>query len=201
VRLEPHTSVRIEPADADGDEAGYRLYLERGTLVASVFAAPRLFQVGTPAGIAVDLGCAYEATVASDGSTRLAVTSGRVSFETRARRVLVPAGAETRAEPGAPPATPVWSDADAAWRAAVRALDLSRGGDAEARAAVLATRAPRDGLTLVHLFHWDDAALRVEAFERLATLVPPPDGVERAACLRGERDALERWRRACERAW
>src|SRR6185295_8977666 len=65
ITVEPETRLRIEePAAAVAAAGGatdgeYLLWLERGTISATIFAAPRLFQLGTPSGIAVDMGCAY----------------------------------------------------------------------------------------------------------------------------------------------
>ena len=84
--LEPGTRLRVERPEDGAAGAEHPFFLERGTVVASIFAAPRAFQVGTPAGIAVDLGCIYTTTVEADGSTRLAVLSGQVSFEAHERR-------------------------------------------------------------------------------------------------------------------
>jgi len=216
VTVEPATRLRIESPEgggADADGAGYRLYLERGSIAATIFAAPRLFQLGTPSGIAVDMGCAYTASVDEAGVTRLAVTLGQVSFETPQRKVLVPEGASVRAWPGRGPGTPVWDDAPEAFRAAVEHLDGLApgvpGGDGTgpdetvaALAVVLATPRPRDSLSLWHLL--DDAlgaALRAQVYDRLAVLAPPPEGVTREGCLARDPSQLLAWRDALGWVW
>jgi len=193
VVVEPETRLRVERVEAS-DDAEHRLYLERGTVAASIFAAPRVFQLGTPGGIAVDLGCVYRATVEASGETRLSVVSGKVSFEAGGREVFVPTGASALALPGRGPGTPVWDDAPPAFRAAVEALDR---GDAELRLApVLATEREADSLTLWHLLAHGERSVRERVGARLAALAPPPAGVSLAACIDGERAALDRWRRS-----
>jgi len=213
VTVEPETRLRIEDATAGaGATSGgeYLLWLERGAISASIFAAPRLFQLGTPSGIAVDMGCVYTASVDETGVTRLAVTLGQVSFETPQRHVLVPEGASTRAWPGRGPGTPVWDDATPEFRAAVERLDELADGGApgaettapEALAVVLATERPQDSLTLWHLLDDDgEASLRAGVFDRLAALGPPPEGVTREACLARDREALLSWRDTLGWAW
>ena len=222
VTVEPETRLRIEDATADaGVTSGgeYLLWLERGSISASIFAAPRLFQLGTPSGIAVDMGCIYTASVDDAGVTRLAVTLGQVSFETPQRHVLVPAGASARAWPGRGPGTPVWDDATAELRAAVERLDeltdrvepgVPDGGlagpartQAEAAlATVLETQRPEDSLSLWHLL--DDELgdeLRGRTYDKLAVLAPPPEGVTREGCLARDREQLLKWRDILGWAW
>jgi len=201
VEVEPGSALEIvEPSGRSADGARFLLALERGSIAASIFAAPRIFQVATPAGIAVDLGCVYRATVEEDGRTRLSVDSGVVSFETDERRVIVPAGASTWAAPLAGPATPVWDDAQAGWREEVARLDRGEGGwDGLARRL----DAEEDEATLVlwHQLSHPNEALRGPAYAALAERVPPPRGVERADCLAAEREALDRWRRQLDWSW
>ena len=213
ITVEPETRLRIEePAAvaAAGDAAGaadgeYLLWLERGTISATIFAAPRLFQLGTPSGIAVDMGCAYTATVDDAGITRLAVTLGQVSFETPQRKVLVPRGASARAWPGRGPGTPVWDDVPTEFRAAVERLDASIGSAATPAAelaTVLATERTEDSLSLYHLLDSAlDGAPRAQIYERLVALAPPPEGVTRAGCLARDPGQLLAWRDAMGWAW
>lgn len=204
--VEPDSVVRIErPGPGLAADAEHLLWLERGAVTASIFAAPRLFQLGTPAGLAVDLGCVYTARVQDDGTTRLAVVSGQVAFEAEQRRVTVPSGASTVARPGRGPQTPAWDDAPQAWRAAVERLDeqVARGAAPEALDGVLAGARAEDSLTLWHLLAWpalqrDD---RARVLDRLAQRAPLPEGVSREACLALEEGALEAWRDELGWSW
>ncbi|MGQ0553020.1 MAG: hypothetical protein ACT4PU_07355 [Planctomycetota bacterium] len=222
--LEPESALRVgRPSPELAADAEHLLWLERGTLTASIFAAPRLFQLGTPGGLAVDLGCVYTAQVQDDGSTRLSVLSGQVSFETPLRRVTVPSGASTRSAPMSGPATPTWDSAPEAWRAAVARLDeaVLRGSAdalerdqashaarsqalAQALAEVLATERETDSLTLWHLLAW--SALpeqeRASVCDALQRLAPAPDGLDREALVQSQdREALLAWRASFDWSW
>jgi hypothetical protein len=214
VTLEEQTRVRIEhsaPSDTEATRDGaFQLYLERGTVSASIFAAPRVFGIGTPSGIAVDLGCVYRTTVDDAGHTTLSVVLGKVSFESEGRKVHVPSGASCRAVPGRGPGTPVWDDASAEYKAAVEKVDGAKSvapGDA-ALALVLTQARARDSLTLWNLLDHPDADVRAKTFDRLAELVPPPAGLARTAVAQPPRargaDEAERfsdWEQKIRDAW
>lgn len=192
VVLEPHSRVRVdEPAaGTPGDEASFGLYLERGTVAASIFAAPRVFQVGTPAGIAVDLGCIYTTTVTDDGRTWLAVVSGFVSFETAHRHVLVPAGAECEALPGVGPLTPTWQDAPHDYKDAIRRLDVEAPAPAAALTALHAQTDRRATLPLWHLLTHSEFVVRKTALDVLVTAGHVPDSIAPERLLANDADAL-----------
>jgi hypothetical protein len=208
VTLEGDTRVRVErsarPDEAPTQEGAFQLYLERGSVSASIFAAPRIFELGTPSGIAVDLGCIYRTTVDDQGHTTLSVVLGKVSFEADGPKVHVPSHASCRALPGVGPGTPVWDDAEAAYRADVEVIDASgRTKDAAklgastsapldattsaALARVLEQSRVKDSLTLWHLLDDPRAELRGKVFDRLAALVPPPEDLKRATFERAPR--------------
>jgi hypothetical protein len=205
--VEPGSSLRVDrPSAALAADASDLLWLEHGEITASIFAAPRLFQLGTPSGLAVDLGCVYSARVQDDGITRLTVMTGQVAFETPQRRVTVPHGASTRAVPGRGPDTPVWDDAPEAWRQAVAQLDdaVAAGAPLEAPLReVLATERTDDSLTLWHLLAWPalPRETRAEVADRLAALAPAPAAAPREACLRLDAAALDAWRAALGWSW
>lgn len=171
VVLEANSTIRVEEREpaSPTHEPTFGLYLERGSVAASIFAAPRVFQVGTPAGIAVDLGCIYKTTVSDDGRTWLSVVSGFVSFETEQRRVLVPAGAECEALPGVGPLTPTWQDAPADYKSAVRRIDVEHPAPQDALSALYAANDPRTSLTLWHLLQHDEYRVRKTAIDVLYT--------------------------------
>ncbi len=206
LELEPGTALRVLAPDALEAGARFALALERGGIAARITSAPRVFQLGTPAGIAVDMGCSYRAHVADDGRTRLAVDGGLVAFAGAARRIVVPAGASAWADPARGPSTPLWDDAAPELRAAVEAFDAGAAdgasGSDPALFVALVARAPRDPtLVLWNLLDHPRAAVRAPAYEALASLVPPPAGTLRERVLAGDRDALDRWRAALDWSW
>ncbi|MBL8898327.1 MAG: hypothetical protein JNM84_11895 [Planctomycetes bacterium] len=194
LELLPGAALRIEaPLGASG-EGSYRVALEVGAAEANVAAAPRVFQIGTPAGIAVDLGCKYRTTVREDGFTTLEVLSGAVSFEARGRKLHVPAGARLSSSTDAPPSTPHWNDASTLFLDALRRLDASASGDPRDVEQLLAEATQRDSLTLWNLLDHPDGNVRRALFAALAEIQDPPRGVTLEAILAGELAARERWR-------
>lgn len=198
VRVEPSSSLRV---DDDGERA-HKLFLERGALHAKISARPGHFQVGTPAGLSIDLGCEYDLAVDDGGATTMTVTHGRVAFEAAGRRVVVPAHATCAASREGGPNVPVRLAAAPEFVAAVRALEVSKVAPAHDVEVVLAADVRDESVTLFHLFQVAEAPeLRTPLFERLSKVYPLPDGTDANALLRGDTDALESWRERFERDW
>jgi hypothetical protein len=174
--------TRIQLVAARSDE--HRLALARGVIEAKVDAEPRLFFVETPAGTAIDLGCAYTLEMDSLGNGLLHVTAGVVEFETGSRRARVPMGALVRTRPGVGPGIPYVEDAPEALR---RALD---SWVMDVKGALAAARA-EDAISLWHLIQRVDVSQRGAVYDRLAALVPPPPGVTRAGIVALESRHLE----------
>ena len=187
VEVEPLSRVGLVTASA----REHRLNLRLGTLHARIWAPPRLFFVDTPSATAVDLGCAYTLTVDEAGAGRLNVTQGWVAFEHGGRESFVPAGAMCLTRPGTGPGTPCREDAPAALRDALARLDFA--GDASALDSILTTATQGDALSLWHLLARTSPPQRGRVYDRLATLLPPPDGVTRDGIVSGDRDMLDRW--------
>jgi hypothetical protein len=170
-----------------------------------------VFSVGTPSGLAVDLGCIYRTEVEPDGSTSLSVRSGRVSFEADGRHSLVPAGAECRAFPARGPSVPVWSDAPEALKQLALEFDALAPGAArlERIDRALATAQPRDSLTLFHLLERAAASERPALVDRIATGLEASsagtggtlEGLDRAGLLVGDPGALSALRAQLEHDW
>jgi ferric-dicitrate binding protein FerR (iron transport regulator) len=156
----------------------HRFFLERGALTASITAEPGAFGVDTPAGSSLDLGCLYHLAVDEQGTTRLEVLVGRVSFEHAAsgRYVYVPAGSSCEARVERGPASPVWERADPSWRANVERLDFESAPEENLLALVGSSD---DTLALWHLLGAAAASTRAAAWDRLSALVPPPDQARR----------------------
>ena len=178
VEVEPKTRLQLVVAR----EHEHRLALARGTIAAKVDAVPRLFFVETPAGTAIDLGCAYTLETDSLGNGRLHVTGGEVEFQTGRRSSRVPLGAIMQIHPTTGPGIPYVEDAPAPLIRALVAFDFENGG-ARATRNALALARPQDALSLWHLLQRVDATLRPMVYDRLAGLVPPPAGVRRAAAI------------------
>ncbi len=178
VEVRPETRVQLVVANA----TEHRLALARGVIDAKVDAVPRLFFVETPAGTAIDLGCAYTLETDSLGKGLLHVTGGEVEFQTGQRTARVPRGALVQIRPASGPGTPYVDDAPAPLVRALIAFDFERGR-ARAVRNILALSRPQDALSLWHLLQRVNPALRGLVYDRLATLVPPPLGVTRRGAL------------------
>ncbi len=186
VEVKPGTRLQLVAARRDD----HRLALARGGIDATVDAVPRLFFVDTPAGTAIDLGCAYTLDTDSLGNGRLHVTRGEVAFETgpRASRVLLGAIIQTR--PAIGPGIPYVEDAPGPLVRALVAFDFEKGGARAAR-TILALARAQDAMSLWHLLQRVDPPLRAMVYDRLAALVPPPPGVTRSRAIALDSRALE----------
>src|SRR2546426_9941603 len=115
--------------------------------------------VEMPAGVAVDLGCAYALEVDSSGNGLIHVTAGYVELQWSGRRSIVPLGFAARTRPGVGPGVPFAADAPEALRLALEAYDFGNGGAAAVRRALSAAR-PEDAVSLWHLLSRVEPALR-----------------------------------------
>jgi hypothetical protein len=185
VEVKPGSRLRLLGADA----TDHRLALDVGEIYARVNAPPRLFFVETPAGVAIDLGCAYTLRVDAAGNGFLDVTAGAVEFAWSGRRAVVPLRFRIEIRPGFGPGVPVVADASDAFRQALQAFEFARQEAALPRVLALARR--DDAISLWHLLARTAGATRSAVYERLAELVPPPAGVKRDAILRLDRGALD----------
>ncbi len=197
VDVGPNTRVRLLRTRS----TEHRLALERGRLHAVIDAPPRLFIVETPSATAIDLGCSYTLEVDDAGRSRLHVTSGWVALELKGRgEAIVPAGAVCLTEPGKGPGTPYFDDASPSFRAALTRLDF-QGGGANDLNVVLTEAREYDTLTLWHLLLSLRGPERERVYDRMAALIPPPQGVTREGVLRHNRAMLDLWKQELEWAW
>lgn len=197
VSVRAGSRMRVE----DDGEKHHRLFLEEGKLSARIFARPRLFQIGTPAGLSVDLGCRYDLEVDAEGLTHLAVTSGRVAFETDGRKVLVPEGAACDALPGRGPNTPVFLDADARFVQAVREVEYDAEPDAAAVEQLTSLARREDSLSLFHLLDAPSRSLRERVYERLSVMYELPDDATREGLVEGNAAMRLAWREEMDHDW
>ncbi len=191
VTVEPQSRVRV----VQSSQAEHRLELARGKIEAFIIAPPRLFFVETPAATAVDLGCQYNLSVEGDGSGLLEVTLGWVSFERDGQESIVPRGAVCKTRKGSGPGTPYYADASPRLQRELERFDFDGGGSPSLN-AVLAEAGPRDDLTLWHLLGRVAGSDRGRVFDRLASFMPPPESVTRESILKGDAEALNRWRQS-----
>jgi hypothetical protein len=197
VEVRPGTRVRL----VEARPTSHRLALARGAIHARVDAPPRLFIVETPAGEAIDLGCAYTLEMDSLGNGRIHVTGGWVEFAGGGRRSIVPLGFTALTRPDLGPGTPAAADAPDSLRSALFAFDFGAGAPEAAGAALRAARA-EDAVSVWHLLWRVDGPLRAEVYERLSALVPPPANVSRDAVLSLDAAAMERYWNVIRRiAW
>mgnify|MGYP001590160929 CR=1 FL=1 len=189
VEVAPGTTLSVRESAPDRHE----LYLERGSIRALVTAPPRLFQVGTPSGLAVDLGCLYTLTVDEAGDTVLEVELGQVSMEAPGRAVLVPGGAVCRSYRDRGPGTPYWRESAGRIEAAASGFD--RGGDV---APLLAALDAADTPTFLALLAHESEDVRGRAWDRLVAFVEAPPGAGR---LDRRPETLEAWTRRLRLDW
>jgi len=196
--------LRVEAIGAEE----HRLYLERGRVEARIAALPRVFQIGTPAGRAVDLGCAYVLEVDESGAARVRVTEGQIEFAFDGREVYVPANAVCRSDPRSGPS---WPEFERKGGPLDDFLAVARGekeltGKVEPAtmvAELLAECSSEDTLTLWHVFADErvEGWLRDLVLERLRREFPLPRGVDAAGLAARDAAQLRAWRDSMRPAW
>lgn len=169
------------------------LALDFGTIHAMIWAPPGEFVVNTPLATAVDLGCAYTLHVDHSGAGRLETTFGWVGFKFNGRDSFVPAGAVCLIGPQIGPSTPYFEDASEPFRDALEKFDFVPATVDLALSTVLSEARKRDAFTLWHLLSRVNEPERGRVYDRLAQLVPPPQGVTRAGVLRLDKKMLDLW--------
>jgi hypothetical protein len=192
VDVEPNSRIRLITSRA----GEHRMRLDRGEISARIWSPPGRFFVNTPAATAVDLGCAYKLRVDDRGWGKVLVESGWVAFEYNGRESFIPKDAVCTTRPGFGPGTPCYTDAPAGVEDALTILDFSATDDVRRRGAldeVLTAVREKDAFTLWHLLDRGTPEERGRVYDRMAALVPPPPGVNRAAIVRGDRRQRDEW--------
>lgn len=200
VEIEDGSRVRI----VDTGTRAHALFLERGALRATITAAPRVFQVGTPSGLSIDLGCEYRLEVTEEERSRLSVITGQVAFTYEGREVYVPAGASCESAHGRGPTPPIFDDAPHELKELVEKLS------ATGVYAKFPTKLPYDEGLLERLLDFDERAdalplfammtdsglphgMRGAIFDRLHAVFDCPDDVTRPGILAGDARMREDW--------
>ncbi len=146
-------------------ESGPREVLEllEGSFDALIIANPYAFRVVTSSARLDDLGCAYQVSLDSSGSGRIAVSLGWVHAHGAGEDSFVAQGYESTFSSGQPPSPP----------------------------RKVQDPAPADPLPLLHrLWREKRPEDRLAAFDELSRLFPPPASVTRARVQRGERGVV-----------
>ena len=197
VTVHPNSRLRLLVSEAD---KRHGLQLARGSIEAFIFAPPRLFFVETASAVAVDLGCQYLLQVDEQGTGRLEVRSGWVSFEHDAIDSIVPRGGVCQTRAGIGPGTPYFNDTSDEFVQALVEFDFEDGGE-DAMNVVLTQARSRDTLTLWHLLSRVDGAQREQVFDHMTSFSPLPDEVTRDGVLRLDEQMLEDWWDALQATW
>ena len=190
VDVDPESRLRVLDARATHQH----LELEQGRIRALITAPPRIFLVDTPAGSAIDLGCAYTLEVDHSGNGLLQVTLGWVALE-NGREAYVPAGAMCRTHAGLGPGTPVFEDAPEELRRAVDRLDFEVQTPQRRRedlSVVLRLARTRDLITLWHLLDRTNGSERGLVARSIGRLIDLPPDVTTPDLARGDPDAIRR---------
>ncbi|MAW61864.1 MAG: hypothetical protein CMJ94_13685 [Planctomycetes bacterium] len=193
VVLEPESRLRV--GDARAIDGEHLLALESGAVTASILAPPRRFQLGTPGGVAVDLGCVYRAEVLDEERTLVRVVAGAVSFEAHGRQVYVPQGASVLAQVATGPGTPILDDAPQRLRQILAQLDAGQplGVGDDHFAILFELCRPEDSLSIWHLMMHAEGAQRFVYAKLLDRLVPMPEPYEAEACVEPGSEANLAW--------
>ena len=193
IEIEDNTQLTLTASRA-GEQ---RLSLRRGQLFVAIAAPPRLFFVDTPAGTAIDLGCAYQLQVNDAGDTFLHVMSGQVALASGNHEIVVPAGALCQSRLGAGAGTPYFESASQRLKDALTEFDFNKGG-AQAIAIIITEARRGDELTLWNLLQRTDGTERQRLFEKLAALVPLPAEATRDGILQLDQRMLGAWEEKIE---
>jgi len=170
----------------------HSLQLTKGTMDVSVWAPPARLVIGTPAGTVIDLGCVFSLTVDDAGVARVRVETGWVQLENKFGETLVPAGASSEMTSDAPPVVPVYDDATAAFRDAIRLIEAGATPKIDFALTLIDRDArARDVPTLLLLALRSPQMPREALLARAALLVPPPAPVGKTLDLTDA--AIWRW--------
>jgi len=209
VQLEPGTRLRVD----DTGKQHHGLFLEKGAIHAeiSALAAPRAFQVGSPAGLTIDLGCEYSLEVMENGDTELAVQTGQVSFAFNGREVYVPASAACRSQVGRGPTPPMFDSMPDEKREYILTLhelgaQTGKGGvlyEFGMLKSALDFTDREDALPLFAMMTdpYLDYGLRDSIYERLEDTFYQPPGITKAGILGGDEKMREEWLVEFKRYW
>ena len=174
----------------------HRFTMSRGMIDVRLWAPPGRVVVHTPAGDVIDLGCIFSLVVNDAGTANLSVRTGWVELENAFGSRAIPAGASAGMAADREPQVPVYDDASAAFRGAVRVVEMvgTDGGSTDLTVIAREARA-RDVITLLMLS--DVSGIGTETRRGLMAIAarfstpPSADAIDRI--VGGDRDLFWRW--------
>lgn len=174
----------------------HRLTMTRGAIDVRLWAPPGRVAVHTPAGDVVDLGCIFSLAVDAGGVAHLSVRTGWVELTNAHGDAAIPAGASASMSADREPQVPVYDDASAAFRGAVRAIEsTTRPVDAQWLRTVAMEARPRDAITVLTLSNVTGLApdVRTALLDTAQRLHQPPTADAVPRIIAGDRDLFWQW--------
>ncbi|MGI8561717.1 MAG: FecR domain-containing protein, partial [Luteimonas sp.] len=197
IALSPDSTLRL----VETEKGKHRVALEQGHLRARIWAPPGYFGVRAGSAEVVDLGCDFDLWKNHDGSGRVFVRSGWVSYRVGVEDILVPEG-YALSFAGRTAQTPLRPDAPGAFASAVRELERVAGsGDADGKAVeeaaqrVASAARDRDAFTLLSLLSRQPRLASTALYPRLGAAlgVRADDLAHRQAWQTGDHRAINAW--------
>lgn len=194
ITLSPDSSLRL----VETETGKHRVALEHGHMRARIWAPPGYFAVRADLGEVVDLGCDFDLWKDRNGSGRVFVRHGWVSYRIGTEDILVPGGYALSFADGQAQ-TPLRTDAPAGFVRAVHALEAAISskspGIDEAAQRVAETARDKDAFTLLSMLtRWPSLA-RTMLYPRLgeALGVREDSAGHRRAWEAGDQHAINAW--------
>lgn len=197
IKLSPNSRLRLDETEA----GNHRVALEQGHMRARIWAPPGYFGVRAASAEIVDLGCDFDLWKRPDGSGRVFVRSGWVSYRVGNDDILVPEHyglnfSDTHAQ------TPTRADAPIVFTKAIIELEhvLATEGSSSAAAQVAAAAVAHaardvDSFSLLSLLSRWPALANTALYPRLGAAlgVDAVDPSHRLAWEAGDQAAIDAW--------
>lgn len=196
--LSPDSSLRLVETGA----GKHRVALEHGHMRARIWAPPGYFAVRAGGAEVVDLGCDFDLWKDRDGSGRIFVRSGWVSYRAGIEDVLVPEGYGLHFAQKGRVNAPLRVDAGADFVSAINALEAAIALDGwnspaveDAARRVAGTARDEDAFTLLSMLTRRPSLASTELYPRLgmALGVRDDNGRHRQSWEAGDQDAINAW--------
>lgn len=197
ISLSPDSSLQL----LETGTGKHRVMLEHGHMRARIWAPPGYFAVRADGADVVDLGCDFDLWKAPDGSGRVFVRSGWISYRIGFDDILVPEGyalsfADGRARtPLRPDAPEDFTHAVNVLEAAVSSVDIIPEAMENAARNVSEAARDQDAFTLLSLLSRWPALAHTMLYPRLAAALGVRDDndAHRQAWAAGDQEAMDAW--------